>query len=247
MTTYIPIVSDVQAPYFDRRAVDAMALLIESLNPETVACVGDMLDQPQVSQWTKGRAGEFAGNLAADRDVAKQVMKDLRITDLSRSNHDDRLEKYVSQYAPGLSGLPELTTEEFMGLNELGITFHRKPYKLAPNWHMIHGDEVGSSRIAGCTALGAARKLGSNVVCGHTHKAGLTHDHSAVSGRTTAKRWGLEVGHVMDMKRASYLGAGYANWQQAMGMLVVDGADVIPFVIPIDKGKLYWDGVWYRG
>jgi hypothetical protein len=243
----VPVISDLQVPYHDRRAVDAMAQLIEAIKPKRVLCVGDVLDQPQVSQWTKGRAGEYAGDLAADRDKAVEVMAALKITDLSRSNHDDRIEKYVNQYAPGLSGLPELSIEKFMGLDDLGIRFHRKPAKVAPGWVMIHGDEVGSSRIAGCTALGAARKIGASVVCGHTHKLGLVHDHSAVSGRTTARRWGFEVGNVMNMTKAGYLGAGYANWQQGMGMLLIDGPDVVPMPISITKGSLWWDGVKYSG
>jgi hypothetical protein len=153
----------------------------------------------------------------------------------------------VAQHAPGLSSLPELKIEEFMGLNQLGITFHRKPYAIAPGWLMVHGDEAGSSRIAGGTALGLARKLGKSVICGHTHKMGLIHDHSSVNGKQTAQRFGFEVGNLMDQSKASYLGAGYANWQPGFGVLIVDGNNVTPLPIPIINNQFYWEGKTYRG
>src|SRR6187549_2425750 len=247
MAEIVPIISDLQVPFHDKRAVSAVATWVADLGASRVACVGDVLDQTQVGQWVKGRAGEYDGQLASSRDQAIEVMRDLGITELSRSNHDDRLEKYVSNHAPGLAGLPELTTEEFMGLNELGIQFHRKPSQVAPGWLMMHGDEVGYSRIAGGTALGLARKTGSSVVCGHTHKVGLAHDHSSVNGRVTRKLWGFEVGNLMEQKRATYLGAGYANWQQSVGALVIDGRDVYAIPVILQGGKLYWEGHTYRG
>ena len=247
MTEIVPIISDLQVPFHDKRAVSAVATWVADLGASRVACVGDVLDQTQVGQWVKGRAGEFDGQLASSRDQAIEVMRDLRITELSRSNHDDRLEKYVSNHAPGLAGLPELTTEEFMGLNELGIQFHRKPSQVAPGWLMMHGDEVGYSRLAGNTALSLARKVGSSVVCGHTHKVGLVHDHSSVNGRVTRKLWGFEVGNLMVQRRASYLGAGYANWQQGVGALVIEGRDVYAVPVIIQSGRLYWEGHTYRG
>jgi hypothetical protein len=243
----IPVVSDIQAPYHDKRAVSALATFIADQGFERVLCVGDVLDQPQISQWTRGKKGEHAGDLAKDRDIAVGVLADLRVTELSRSNHDDRIEKYVAQHAPGLAGLPELSIERFMGLDELGITFHRTPAKVAPGWFMLHGDEVGYSRTAGGTALGLARKVGGSVVSGHTHKLGLQHDHSSVVGRRTATRWGFEVGNLMDQRRASYLGAGYANWQQGFGLLLVDGQAVTPIPVPINSGSFWFDGRKYRG
>jgi hypothetical protein len=247
VTDIVALVSDIQAPYQDKRAVAAVATWLADIMPSRVACVGDVLDGPQISQWTKGRAGEFAGNLASDRDNAVQALRDLRVTDLSRSNHDDRLAKYVANHAPGLAGLPELSIEQFMQLDELGIAFHAKPFKVAPGWMMMHGDECGGSRISGGTAMGLARKIGYSVVCGNTHKVGLLHDHSSVSGRITRELFGFEVGNLMEQKRASYLGAGYANWQQSVGALVIDGKDVHPIPVLIRQGRLMWEGKTYRG
>jgi hypothetical protein len=46
----------------------------------------------------------------------------------------------------------------------------------------------------------------------------------------------MEVGHMMDMKKAGYLRAGSANWQQAFGVIEVDGRNVRPSLVPIVNG-----------
>ena len=51
----------------------------------------------------------------------------------------------------------------------------------------------------------------------------------------------------MDMRKAGYLKGGMGNWQQAIGMLVVEGTKVFPFVVPIINGTLHWDGKTYHG
>lgn len=245
MTNFIPVISDVQADLHDRRAVDTVATFLADLDLDSV-CVGDVSDSTAVGQWVRGQAGEFDKSLARQRDTAVQILKDLRVKHLSRSNHDDRLEKYVRQYAPGLAGLPGLRTEEFLDLDARGILFHRGPYAVAPGWLLVHGDEGPLVKSPGGTALGLGKRFGHSVVCGHTHKLGLTHDHSSFGGKVVKPLFGLEVGHLMDMAKASYLKAGSGNWQTGIGMLVVEGNDVIPYPIPIVKGKLYWDGKVYK-
>lgn len=248
MTHLIPIISDLQIPLHDKKAVAAVCDFIGSNDMiGAVGCVGDVLDQWQVSQWCRGRAGEFDGQLGKARDEAVSVMQDLCIDHLSRSNHDDRIEKYVAEHASGLSGLPELRIETFLHLDALGIDFHREPYAIAPGWLLMHGDEGPLSKLAGGTALGLARRTGKSVVAGHTHKMGLTHDHQVVSGRMVSPIWGFEVGNLMNMRKANYLKMGYANWQSGFGILVVDGSDVTPVPVPIKNGTFYFDTKRYRG
>jgi hypothetical protein len=110
----------------------------------------------------------------------------------------------------------------------------------------LHGDEGSVNQTGGQTALGLAKKTGLSVVCGHTHRAGLLHYTESVSGVSTRTIWGLEVGNLMDQKKASYLKGGIANWQQAIGVLYIDGQKVTPKLIPIHKdGTFVFDGkVW---
>jgi hypothetical protein len=246
MTTYIPVVSDVQAPLHDPRAVSAVCTLLADRDLDSVS-VGDLSDSTQIGQWVRGKAGEHDGNLAKHRDIAVRLMLDLRIKHLSRSNHDQRLEKYIQAHAGGLSGLPELRTEAFLRLNENGVTYHRKPYRVASGWLLMHGDEGSLSQSPGITALNLAKRCSRSVVCGHTHRMGLSHAHGTHSGLVVSHLWGLEVGHLMDMRRATYLKGGMGHWQPGIGMLIIDGKDVIPMPLPYINGKIYFDGKVYRG
>jgi hypothetical protein len=50
----------------------------------------------------------------------------------------------------------------------------------------------------------------------------------------------------MDQRQATYLKAGHGNWQQGIGVLVVDGKNVIPIPVPIRNGVLHFDGKRYK-
>jgi hypothetical protein len=98
---------------------------------------------------------------------------------------------------------------------------------------------------AGLTALGLAKKFGKSVVCGHTHRAGISA-YTEGLGSQYRTLWGLEAGNVMDKKKASYLKAGSANWQMSVAVIETHGDRVSPFLVPINKdgsftlyGKLY--------
>ena len=102
---------------------------------------------------------------------------------------------------------------------------------------MAHGDEGRAIQVPGSTAMSLAKKLGKSVVCGHTHKLGLQHETTGLYGKNRTL-FGLEVGHMMDMKQASYLTSGIANWQQGVGMLIEHKRKVTPYAIPIIDGEI---------
>ena len=95
-------ISDLQVPYQHKRAVSALTKFIKAWKPDEVVCVGDEIDMPMISQWTKGTRYEYAGQLHKHRDQTMRILEGLRIKHMMRSNHSDRLQKYVSAYAPGL-------------------------------------------------------------------------------------------------------------------------------------------------
>jgi hypothetical protein len=137
--------------------------------------------------------------------------------------------------APGLLGLPELELPEFLRLPDIGATYHDKPYELAPNWLLMHGDEGSMKSTGGLTALGLAMRTGMSVVCGHTHRMGLAHHTQAHGTATPRTVWGMEVGNLMKYRDAKYIKGGLFTWQQGFGMLYVDGRTVVPVTIPIQK------------
>jgi hypothetical protein len=245
------LLSDIQFPYHDRKAIDAVIRFVRDFKPDELNCVGDEMDSPQPSQWTKGKAGEYAGTFHRDRLGVHQMMAAFRdaLGDkpfrVSRSNHGDRVEKYVAQYAPALGSLPELKIDALLGYAEIGIEYHRKPFAIAPGWVMMHGDESGLSQIAGTTALRLAKKVGKSVAIGHTHRMCIQPESVGVNGNVKTI-YGFEVGHLMDVRKAGYLGFGAANWQKGFGLLYVDGKNVTPVAVPIQAdGSFSVEGkVW---
>ena len=228
------VVSDLQVPYHDEVAVKNLGAFIRAWKPHKVVTIGDEIDLPQISRWTEGTPGWYEQTLGEDRDLAVQTLYELQVTDMIRSNHTDRLYNVIMKKIPAFLSLPEMKFERFMQLDELGITFHKKPMAIAPNWIAIHGDEQGINPNAGLTALGAARRHGKSVICGHTHRAGrsaFTESSGGVLGRVIH---GVEVGNLMNFKQAGYT-KGTANWQQAFAIMETDGKRVNVQLIYIEK------------
>lgn len=234
----IVVLSDLQIPYNDKRSTKNVLEFIGQYRPEEVASVGDEVDFPQVSRWTRGMEGEYRGDLQEHVRSGVAFFESLRAVhsgpvNVSRSNHMDRPLAYVRKYAPGLLGLKALTIPSLLEFERLGVTYHERPYELAPKWLLMHGDEGSLIKTPGGTAMGLARKTGFSVICGHTHKLGMQHDHDVVNSKVTRELWGVEVGNLMERAKAEYLAAGIDNWNQGFAILYVDGKTVHPALIPI--------------
>lgn len=257
------VVPDLQAPFHDKRTVKTFIEFLGAHRPDGLLIVGDEADSPEPARWNKGMATEFAGTLEAGLIQTYDILYELCKTTLgpvilSRSNHGDRIQKYLSKYGPALAKASWNQYDRIMGYNghepllegrtePLPIDYYTKPVNFAKGWLMMHGDEAGMNLTAGGTALGLAKKVGASVVCGHTHKAGMQHHNLSHSGKVTQSLIGLEVGHMMDMKQAGYLGFGGANWQQAFGIIHILKGVVYPELVLINKGKFTVEGVTYGG
>jgi hypothetical protein len=99
---------------------------------------------------------------------------------------------------------------------------------------MVHGDEQSIKPQGGLTALEAAKRHGKSVVCGHTHRQGISSFSEASGGVLGRILTGFEVGHLMDEKQAYYT-RGTMNWQKGFGLIYVDRKRVQPVAIPIER------------
>jgi hypothetical protein len=115
----IVCISDLQVPYHDVEATKAVGRFIRAYQPDTVVSCGDEMDMQTISKWSKGTELEYERSIGRDRDLTREVLYDLTIEHMIRSNHTDRLFNTVAMRAPGLLGLPELQLENFLGLEEL--------------------------------------------------------------------------------------------------------------------------------
>lgn len=244
MKTWV-IVPDLQVPFQDKPAVAALSKFIKAYKPDGVACVGDEIDFQGISKWSKGTELEWESDIGKDRDETVEVLKRLQVTDIVRSNHRDRLYNKIRMSAPGLRHLPELQIGRFMKYAELGIKDHGEVMNIAPEWILVHGDQGNIQPTAGATALGLAKRSGQSVICGHTHRAGLTHYTTGIGGKTRTI-WGMEVGHMMNLKEAKYIKAGLFTWTKSFALLHVDGNTVVPQLVPIVNDSFVVDGKIYK-
>lgn len=249
-TKRIVVISDLQVPYALPKAVASLLSFIRKIKPDALACVGDETDLPMVSRWTDGKRGEFATTIQNDLDATHALFAQFRAAlgegkpfHLVRSNHTDRLERYIENKAPAIANLRGLTYPELIGLKRLKITWHEQMYEIAPNVLLAHGDEGNISKVSGMTALKLSEMTGKSIVCGHTHRQGLVWASRGYSGRVES-RFALEVGHLMDIAQAAYLKPrGAANWQLGFGLLEVAGRHVSPYAIPMRAdGSFTWNG-----
>ncbi len=232
------VVPDLQVPYHDVVAVRNVASFIKAFKPDSVVILGDEIDLPQISKWEENKMGWFEQTLDEDREEAIEVLWSLteyaKEAHVTRSNHTDRLYNVIMRKIPAFLALPELRYEKFMRFEELGIQYHKKPYPIAKGWIAIHGDEGGINPHAGMTALNHARKMGYNVICGHTHRAGQSAFSEASGGVLRRLHRGVDAGHLMDLKQAHYT-RGTANWQQSIQVMYEDSKGVQIDMIYIEK------------
>lgn len=232
------VIPDLQVPYHDAHAVRNIAAFLKVFKHDSVVILGDEIDLPQISKWEENKMGWFEQTLDQHRNEAVEVIWSLtqyaKEAHITRSNHTDRLYNVIMRKIPAFLALPELRYDKFMRFDELGVTYEKKPYAIAKGWIAIHGDEGSISPHAGLTSLGHARKMGFNVICGHTHRAGQSAFTEASAGVLRRVHRGVDSGHLMDMKQAHYT-RGTANWQQAFQVMTEDAKGVQIDMINIEK------------
>ncbi len=233
----IVILPDMHFDSHDRSLVAAITRFLGEYKPDELVCVGDFIDCRAPARWSRATADEFSGTLQRELDVAIAWMDKLRqVYDgpfaIRQGNHDSRIETYLATRGPALASLRALRIEELLELDRLQVTWHRKFIKVAPGWVVTHGHEGALARYAGGTAMNIARKIGKNVVCGHTHRTGIITE-SVGYGGSVRHLTGMEVGNTIDMRKAHYLPTGSANWQSGLGLLYVTDRYVTPSLVPI--------------
>jgi predicted phosphodiesterase len=239
----IVLLPDYQIPLHDKRVIESHVRFVADFQPDALYHVGDFVDSPEPSRWNKGMAGEYAPTLQAGFDESIRILEAFRSVyggpfGIRMGNHDERVETYVSRYAPALEPLRALRFEALLETERLGVDVYRSLTDIAPGWVLAHGHEGGLRHTGGLTAAALAQRIGKSVVCGHTHKAALVpapNGPQGYNGRQAPTLWGMEVGHAMDIRKAQYLKTGSAGWQHGLGILRVRGNVVEPELVIISR------------
>lgn len=243
------IIPDIQYPYHDSLALAKLIKVAKEHQPDQILQIGDGIDFPQVSQWSKGTAGEYADTLQEHIDGYRtEFLGPLRESVPGgellwlEGNHDLRLRDFVKKYAAPLGPLRALEVPSLFGLDELAIKYERGPVRVATNTYAIHGHESGGY-CASASAWDAkfAKRYGSdkNFLFGHTHQPFLITRAYGYAGKVTP-RFTMNAGSIMDPVAATYVKDGAVNWTMSFGWLTDDGKRVYPELITmVDRGFIF--------
>jgi hypothetical protein len=239
----IVILADLQIPFHDPKYLRVMKKFITAVKPQEVGQIGDLMDQPEVGRWNKGAAGEYAGSFWKNVKITREFLDDFKLDWIRMGNHDERMETYLDRYAPALGGADsEFTLDAVLGIADRGIRLERKPFRVAPGWVAAHGHEGSLSPVSGRTAYGLATRWHASVVCGHTHRLGTVSTTHGLPGSRRVLT-GLEIGHGMQEKHASYIKSGSPNWQKGFGVLIVSEGRTYHYAVQMKPDCSFsWDG-----
>lgn len=236
---------ELQIPYQNRKLFDGFLTFAADFNPDRVVVIGDYLDVPGPSRWNRGTALEFAGTLQRECRTGHDYLWELRSTvgdscgiDFHEGNHEKRVGSYIKNKAPAFAGLEALRISSLLGFDKLGVRKLPDVAPLARGWVSTHGDVISRtlSKSAGSSALIQAKRVGRSVVMGHTHRLGLVSE--TIGGKIFT---GVETGHMMDLKKASYV--QYPNWQAGFVAFELDELNRVTNIrlVKLDlQGRISW-------
>lgn len=137
MTETIVIIPDLHWPIQSSKAVNKVIEFIGEIQPDSVIQIGDILDLPQPSRWTKDTRQEFEGSVYEDAEKCKrQFFEPLReVYDgpvgVHEGNHDCVDEQTRAVTNEGLKYLHELTGHErVMSVDDDGNTIWQQINKV---------------------------------------------------------------------------------------------------------------------
>ena len=164
----IGFIPDCHWPYADKRAWGVMVRAMRTLKPDTLVTLGDFGDFYCTSRHTKdpNRSRDLKTEVDACNDALDELdtlgVKDKRFI---LGNHEDNLERYLSERAPELYNL--VRVEELFLLKGRG--WKVIPYKDFDRiGRLVLTHDVG---YAGRDAhLRSGSDVGANILIGHTHR-----------------------------------------------------------------------------
>jgi predicted phosphodiesterase len=224
--------------------------------PDEGVHLGDLMDFPTISRHRDNPA--YAATPQECINAGYATLRSYREASqgtawrLLRGNHDDRLRAEQLSRAERIYGLrpADISGQEFdqalslrrlLHLDELGVEYvgddgqyEQSEVEVAPDLVARHGWITGSN-----SAEKTLRKVGCDVVVGHTHRQVITWATEVRRGKTLVTQ-AVEAGCMCRVEG----GLGYtvnANWQQGFATAVVwpDGTHVLELASFVD-GSLRW-------
>lgn len=207
----IVTICDAHAPYIDYKALCTAVEFAKYLNPEIVI-IHEFCDWYALSKFDKDPQRRL--ELQKDLDKAVEALVFVRLNlphsriIMLRSNHDQRLSKYLRSKAPEIEKMRSNTVPQQLALTSMDIEY-MDYFVFRRSAVFKHG---GTARkYSGYSAKAELDKEGMSGASGHTHRLGQHYKRN----RSGFYTW-LECGCVCKLD-AEYLD-DEADWQHGMGV-----------------------------
>ena len=211
-------VSDYQCRYNNKELEQSVNKFIKDFRPETVIIGGDLTDFQAIGKYpsTLQERMTFVDDINESRAVLERLRKVAPNAEmfLLAGNHEERLQKFLTDKAPELQDLESLKLDVLLGLKELDIEYIF-PYGRGVSWHSvlcIHGNRVNAH--SAFSAKAEFYDSGTSLVMGHVQRAGAFYVTDR-EGTHAAFEAGCMCHIEPDLAPPSMRKARVNNWQNA--------------------------------
>lgn len=217
----IAVISDLQIPFHDPKAVRAAMKWHRRPNPDCILINGDLIDFPQISRFEKNPLfRDLPGDISKTREMLgwlRQEFKKARIV-LKLGNHEERWEKHLWQ-SP-LNGIDDFELDKVLRCGDFGVEVvgDKRPV-MAGRLPILHGHEFQQGMAV---SVNPARTTFLRTM----HLALIGHNHQT-SEHTQADMWhktitcwstGCLCGLYPDFARIN-------KWNHGAAQIQVDGME----------------------
>jgi predicted phosphodiesterase len=236
VTSVVAFVSDIHAPFEDKKAIDLTEKILADVRPDVVFFGGDIVDCYAVSDFSKDprRVVRFQEEFDAAYEIMGRFMQ--HIPALERGyfifgNHERRWSRLLNA-SPALISLRDLRLENLLRLDKLDIKLVKGDFKIGELFYM-HGDEFQGGGVYPARS-GYLASFG-NIIFGHYHKAQVFYNR--LKDGTTH---GSFANPCLCELKQEYV-RGVSKWQQGFSIVTYYGKlfRVETIVFFTDGAKMY--------
>jgi len=153
---------EMHLPFHHPDSLDFLELVMATYRPDTVVCIGDLMDVHANSRHDHDPNGHSAGDeLDASLLAAEDVYEMFPVVKFCRGNHDTRIEKAAYR-----AGIPQRAIKSLEQIYEMPAGWEVADYHIIDDVCMEHGDRFGSGAT---THVRAVMSNMRSTVIGHVH------------------------------------------------------------------------------
>lgn len=234
------IIPDIHAPLHDEKAISLLCDVLSQEHIDELIILGDFWEIYSCQSHVKNPEKDPA-LLKYEVELGREVLEKILQAAKARrqffleGNHENRISRYLRNYAPKLVG--SLETRDILGLPK---DIYFIPY--GQKQHLKCGSRLVALHGSYCNKWHTEKHrstFGTSVVYGHTHTVQVSASKN-VYGNIT---YGISLGWLGDESKVAEYIASVPQWQQAFGMFYFRPDDSFFWQIPqIQNGELVFNG-----